>query len=362
MSEPSAGQDVEDNGGFAIQASPLMPAFSYEGSSTVPLTHTPRLSFDPSRAGDRESEVVEQDVGFFARLEPISPSAKLGFHKVASICLKDPNCYHAQFLHVNRPQAEAPVAQGADDDDSEDAFEDREATPQPPQLLSGYYRLSLAVLPDIPPVGWRVGKGRPGHLHLGVDLLLTTPDTEGTDLAGIHGRLSWVPRAGGFFLIAYNARGKEVVMNGDIFALDKRIIPYQNMISLGDFVYRLVYEQRTPAGEEQFQVELNQFFKIVHRKESPLVLPTPSGRERTIGDYIVRHAIAKGSFGVVSVVTHLRTGEPIALKEIMRTKRNTAVVEREIAVAELLKTVRHVGTSCQSRLLEHYVNLGSLVF
>ncbi|KAL1961101.1 hypothetical protein VTO42DRAFT_3046 [Malbranchea cinnamomea] len=207
------------------------------------------------------------------------------------------------------------------------------------------FELSLAQLPQFAHLGWRIGRGR--HYpdkrktleHYGVDLLLGAKEED--EVAGIHARFNWVKGAGGFFIIADNKRGKKVMLNGEFFSNDRRIIPHRNTIMLGECIFTLEYVKRTPEEEEQFQFELATFYRKFHREENPLILPTPSESDASFGDWVVQYAISRGSFGVVYMVTHARSGRPAAAKQILKSNRNKVSVEREIKMAERISRLNH---------------------
>jgi hypothetical protein len=96
--------------------------------------------------------------------------------------------------------------------------------------VTKYFDLSLSALPQFAHLGWRIGRGRKSLKNHGVDLLLSIEDgedhrnTEEDRVAGIHARFNWVKGAGGFFLIADNKKGKKVMMDGEIFRTDQRLI------------------------------------------------------------------------------------------------------------------------------------------
>ena len=210
------------------------------------------------------------------------------------------------------------------------------------------FELSLAQLPQFAHLGWRIGRGRQNGTdkrkpleNYGVDLLLSA--NEADEVAGIHARFNWVKGAGGFFIIADNKRGKKVMLNGEFFSNDRRIIPHRNNIMLGECIFTLEYVKRTPEEEEQFQFELATFYRKFHREENPLILPTPSESDVLLGEWVVQYAISRGSFGVVYMVTHARNGRPAAAKQIIKSNRNTVSVDREIKMAERISGLNHVS-------------------
>jgi len=256
--------------------------------------------------------------GTFARLVPQNKYARDAFQRLARASRDDPaHLHHKQFIHVDNRKDIDPL-------EREDCF-----------------IFSLGLLPEFPALGWRIGKGRPNRLNLSVDIRIH----DGEGIAGVHARFCWVKGGGGFFLIADNLRMVPVILNGELLRRTQRLVPYRNSISLGECNFSLKFQERSPAQEEQFQVELSAFYLKVLRENTPLLLPTPSGNEVTIGNWIVRNPIASGSYGRVSVVSHMQTGQPAAAKELWRTPRNQFSVDREISIAKYLQDYKHVRLS-----------------
>jgi len=68
-----------------------------------------------------------------------------------------------------------------------------------------------------------------------------------------------------------------------------------------------------------------------------------------MGDWVVRHVIAKGAFGHVYVVTHTHTGKAAAAKELWRTPLNSRNVDEEVSMAKyLLLRIKHVCECLQN--------------
>ncbi|KAJ9370755.1 hypothetical protein DTO282E5_4515 [Paecilomyces variotii] len=207
------------------------------------------------------------------------------------------------------------------------------------------FEFSLSNLPQFAHIGWRIGRGRTSLENRGVDLLLHVEDDANIEeedaVAGIHARFNWVKGAGGFFLIASNKKGKRVMLNGDVFRHDQRLIPHQNAIMIGGCVFTLRYELRNAEEEEQFQVELTQFFRQFHRDENPFVLPTPSENDSRFQDWIFSRPISRGSYGVVYTVVNARSGQVGAAKRILKSRRNARHVNCEIAMTRRISGLVH---------------------
>lgn len=299
-----------------VSTEPSTRVLKERGLEKLPTNKDKNSQDSNSKAETSVAKQLEVE-GTFARLVPQNKYARDAFDRLAqSSRARDHPAYlhHKQFVHVDERKDIDPL-------DREDSFV-----------------FSLGLLPEFPALGWRIGKGRANRPNLSVDIRI--PDGEG--MAGVHARFCWVKGGGGFFLIADNLRMVPVILNGELLRRTQRLIPYRNSISLGECNFSLKFEERTPALEEQFQVELSAFYLKVLRENTPLLLPTPSGNEVTIGNWIVRNPIASGSYGRVSVVSHMQTGQPAAAKELWRTPRNQFSVDREISIAKHLQSHKHV--------------------
>ncbi|KAJ5291489.1 kinase-like domain-containing protein [Penicillium angulare] len=200
--------------------------------------------------------------------------------------------------------------------------------------------LSLKNLPLFAHIGWRVGKGRESLQHRGVDLLLCL-DQQDDGAAGIHARFNWVKGASGFFLIADNKSGKKVLMDGEIFGQDQRLIHRKNTIMIGECIFTLQYSIRDSVKEEQFQLDLRHLFRRCHGEQHPLILPTPGENDSRIGDWIFQQPLSSGGFGIVHMVINSHTGQPAAAKWILKCKRNGRNVDKEIIMARKISKFTH---------------------
>jgi len=275
-------------------------------------SQTPKApnSLPPLFATPKELEVE----GTFARLVPMNKFAREAFHRLAT-ATEEEYKHHKQFVSIDQSDSEEKTIQ------------------------EGCFVLTLGLLPEFPALGWRIGKGRNNIRNHGVDLLIL----DGEEVAGVHARFCWVKGGGGFFIVADNIRGAHVTLNGESLRQSQRLIPFRNQISIGECYFSVQFKERSRKQEEEFQMVLARFHSRVLQDKTPLLLPTPSENEVTIGDWIVRNPIASGSFGRVSVVTHRYTGQPAAAKELWRTTRNYLSVDREVMIAKRLKNLKHVS-------------------
>ncbi|RDW59456.1 hypothetical protein BP6252_12543 [Coleophoma cylindrospora] len=293
-------------------------------TDTVPFTRFASPSrFEHARHDTPELSLEEQ--GIFARLRPLNKNARRAFQALKAKTQDEDTAeeykHHRQFIGTDSGVTDK--AGSADGGQAED---------------SDHYVLSIGLLPEFPTIGWRIGRGRNKLKNLGVDLLIP----EGEGVAGVHARLCWMKGAGGFFIVAVNLRnGVDVFLNGEQLRNEQRLIPFQNGISIGECNFTLDFVQRSHEEEEQFQVELSAFYSKVMKENAPLMLPTPSGNEVRLGNWLVRNPIASGGFGRVSIVTHVHTGRAAAAKELWCTPRNSGNVHREVKMAEAIKDLKH---------------------
>jgi hypothetical protein len=275
-----------------------------------------------AQTSDFESDQPESNLllrpGFFACLEPLNRTAKEGFQRL-SLVRNDPTFeYHCKFMHIESGQNE---------------------------IVAGSYVLSLQNLPQYAALGWRIGRGRKDKPNLGVDILMLVGDDD-KSVAGVHARIAWIKGGGGLFLIADNLRGQETTLNGERLVREQRLIPFRNAISVGDWLFSVRFAERNPEQEERFQLELASFYSVVLSESTPLLSPTPSGREVLIGgEWLMGDPIAKGAFGHVYLVTNTVTGKHAAAKEIWKTVHNARSVDQEVRMAELLSKMDNVSVS-----------------
>lgn len=285
--------------------------------STEPSTRVKQERLDRDRAA-QESPIpaksgIEDHPGNFAKLIPLNRYAKEAFQRLVT----QGTDYHKQFAR----------------------FDERPDVPD--SKREHYFALSLDLLPDFPPLGWRLGKGRNGQPNQGVDILIDG----GEDVAGCHVRFAWIHGGGGFFVFADNLNGREIRLNGEVLQRTQRMIPFRNCLSIGECEFTVRFAERDQDQEDQFQVELASFYREVLRGEVPIILPTPSGHEVVVGDWVTRSPISSGANGRVSLVTHSTSGAPAAAKELWLTKRNRVGIECEVSIARKLKNWKHVSTT-----------------
>jgi hypothetical protein len=289
----------------------LVPAGDTETDGVGHTDSDPRQAMTAWTDATLKVPSSPQKRGVFAHMVPLNKLAKDSLRRLAAETERIDTEYHRKFL---------------------------ESTPDDAQDSQSTYSfiLSLDRLPELPSIGWRIGRGRRKMRNMGVDLLLPTDDENDNDLAGLHARLSWVKGGGGFFLIADNQRGMTVNLNGETLSYSQRLIPYHNTIGVGQYFFTIKFLERSPSEEEEFQSQLLLMYSAVLKENTPMIMPTPSRHEMRIGEWVVRKPIARGSFGHVTSVTHAHTGRLAAAKELWRTPRNSWSIDREVAICKAL--------------------------
>lgn len=287
--------------------------------STEPCTATqPYGSTYPVPPGPPALQQSPEHVYQFAKLIPVNEKARIAIEATARTNVEHHRRFISETIWDNKP--------------------------------TKCFNLSLSVLPEFPHLGWRIGRGRGEFRNGGVDLLLYIADEGHADrVAGLHARFNWANGAGGFFLISDN-EDKRVVLNGEPFRAEKRLIHKpKNDILIGGCLFTLQYVERSPRENDQFGVKLTEFYRQVYQEENPLALPRPN--DARIGNWIVQHPISKGSFGMVHLVIHSQTGYPATAKQILKVKRNASSVDREITMAKRISQFTHVSSSFYFRAL-----------
>lgn len=191
--------------------------------------------------------------------------------------------------------------------------------------------LDLSNLPDHADLGWRIGTGNRKLAKRGVEFLLSAASGAQDDVSRTHARFSWMKGAGGFFVTGTSLR--RTAVNGAVVSYSqKRAIPFENAIEVGECLFHLRFVQRDEVQEDAFLLNLRAYMKQFHGGSNPLVVPTPSGRETTFGDWFAHHPIAQGSYGTVFMATHRIDGRPAAIKQLLMRAGTRAVIEREVKI------------------------------
>lgn len=266
-------------------------------ADTVPITHFSEVLRNirsqrsqshiiPSEPiADATAATDEKDLLVFAKLAPSNRAACRAFDAIARKIQADPNWkpHHRQYIVIeglnsllNTPRviadeyeepldAEAPLFE-----EDSTASESDAPSVAADTVLSGYYQLSLDLVPQFSRIGWRLGSGRPRHANDAVDFLLTPPNWPNVGVAGLHARLQFERRSGTLMLVASNLRGNPVVLNGQKYAHDTRVISRpKNVIEFGDLSYNFIYTVNSSTQEKRFQDSLMTYFTYAFGRQNP---------------------------------------------------------------------------------------------
>jgi hypothetical protein len=321
-------------------------------ADTVPISNFSevlrniRKASNLSKPPSSESSSDDSDLLEFARLVPSNRAARRAFDAIARQVRADDkwNPHHRQYIVIEKnessngspskpsstdhrppPESFSDILQSRVMLDEDVSDSDTPSSEPLETLLTGYYRLSLDVAPQFARIGWRLGSGRPRHLNDAVDFLLTMPGYHNVGVAGSHARFQFERRSGALLLVASNLRGTPVVLNS---------------LEFGDLTYHFEYTIKGPKEEERYQQSLRTYFDFAYGSQPvPSSSATPNAHDRELGDYILRNTLARGGSGIVSVANHVKTGTPVAVKEILRTRWNYQRVAQEISISSSLKNV-----------------------
>ncbi|KAJ5442610.1 hypothetical protein N7445_005617 [Penicillium cf. griseofulvum] len=291
-----------------MESLPLSPTSS--GATTEPITPDP----------------VEPDVVTFAMLIPMKRIARSSID--AAACSGSE--YHKQFIKK--------------------AIVDNKPTK--------YFELSVAT-PERGDLRWMIGSGRQerGLSNDGVDLLLYCSSKD-SQVDGIDAHFSWLQGMGGFFL---NADNSPVMMDGEIFRNDQRVIPPRNTIMLGECVFVLRYATMSIEEVEKSQNEMIERLNEFTQPCTPLVFPwgwKEKENDMRFGDWIIEDPMSRRAFGTVYMVTNDWTGQAAAARQIFKSGRNAGAAEPEFEMSRRISKLTHVSspfTTCHFCSSDHEV-------
>ena len=274
----------------------------------------------PSDASTTATELAQRtwdhdphgDKGDFARLIPLSRTARQAFQEVATMIDNDPDW---------QPEARRYV--------------DAERTESGEYI--GWYRFNMDVVPpDFDTRGWWIGSGHP-HRPEVVPILLTS-QVHDWGVATRHFRISFRPDGGPPIL---QARAKLIINGQDELervapTWGRRALDERMGIGVGDLQYR--FEFTKFGRSESYHQQLREKLKFVTDNDNI----TPSPAPLVVGQW---RAYATGFGGATSIVLpgyDTRSSEVVAIKRIKRSSRNSHAVRSEIALLRLLDHVSKI--------------------
>lgn len=260
--------------------------------------------------------------GDFAWLVPHNSLAQLLFSRTY-IYVKENSTFHVKFVHATEnEQVDLPiesVESGTEYDTDKEGTEDKRVS------HLGHFILSFDEqrLPELPHLGWRVGRGANKLKLRGVDLLLAMPRLSlGKSLASIHMSFRFHPRSGLLMLRAESPKVPvEYYKNGgewETLKYEEERVMHQSstMLRAGKCEYELKYI----VGEEHRDAYLRQraiFFDAAKYNIQRIRFRNiPGDKCVPRGKYLEFESQGAGGFGWVTQGVDTETGEPVAIKEV----------------------------------------------
>ncbi|KAK4998431.1 hypothetical protein LTR66_002331 [Elasticomyces elasticus] len=260
----------------------------------------------------------EGSKGDFARLIPVSHSARTAFNEVVERFLAETSwMVHAhRFLHW----AKLPRLDAA----------------SPDFKWCGYYRLNMEILPDKLNLGWVLGGGRRALNPQAVDLLLVARPGK----YGVGGRHCILQHNEKTDMLMVRASEKhEVVIDGkDTLINGLHVLSSRTGIGIGSLSYRLEFTSLDPQVYDDQLASARMIRGWPIKEVPPSFTPTPSESAYAFKQYDFFPPTAGGISSLVSFGSRRSTGDLVLLKKLKRTAANTMHVKREVA---FLKFVKH---------------------
>ncbi|MCJ1474815.1 hypothetical protein MMC13_003475 [Lambiella insularis] len=253
------------------------------------------------------------------------------------------NTFHLRFMERGESKppstSDEPVESSTDYDTHPDTDTENPRVQMIPHL--GHFVLSFneAKSPEMPHIGWRVGRGSKNLKARNVDLLLAKPgDNLSKTLASIH-MIFRFNQSSGFLMLRGGSRKApvEFMVDGEYQALkyDEEQLMYQRvtMVRAGACEYKLHYTIEEKDREIYFRQRDTFLSKAslapVEQQVAFQSLPGDSCVLR--GRYLEYGTQGSGTFGWITRGLDTKTGNPIAIKEI----RINGSRSRSDAIAEV---------------------------
>ena len=275
--------------------------------------------------------------GDFARLVPRNQVAQMLFSQTFVYVEKN-DTFHLQF--IDRTGSEPFPGSGEPVEESTEYETSPDTDTEDPRFKSiqnsGHFVLSFDKnrAPEMPHLGWRVGKGTSkSPVHRGVDLLLAKPgDILSKSLASVHMLFRFNLRSGFLMLRGGSLKASVEFKMGSVWEkleYKEEQLMYQpaTMLRAGACEYELEYTI-AEKHRDSYLRERNHFLeKISLSKHYVQVafqkMPGDSYVQR--GRYLEFGTQGSGAFGWITQGVDTKTGEPIAIKELRIDKPGSRV-------------------------------------
>lgn len=241
--------------------------------------------------------------------------------------------HHRSFLRIERK----PRPQDSDSETGEISSSNDQASLKS-QYWAGCYALSLQdPVKAKTSIGWRLGKGASGPLadaayghDLGVDLLVIRPGKGSGRIAPVHARIIFHAKSGVLMIFGVESERPVLYKTHDShkplsLGQGESHVLYQpsNSFSVGRLHYNLVF---TEFGNDDYFAFVEKRNAVLYGPGTAIphhgisAVPRPEDVKR--GTVITHGILGYGGFGRVFPAVHARTGEPLAVKQHLPTKRS----------------------------------------
>ena len=266
--------------------------------------------------------------GDFARLVPRNHVAQLLFSETYVYAEKN-DTFHFQFMkraeRVPLAVSEEPVESSTDYDSYHESDVDATGSRGIQNLGHFVFSFNVERLPELPRIGWRVGRGKSkSPSNRNVDILLAKPgDNLGKTLASMHMVFQFHPLTGLFMLKGGSPKVPVEYSNGGRWGkleFKEQQLMYQSstLLRIGLCEYELEYTIEEKHREAYFKWREIFLEKTVSSTASLLrpfnKMPGDSCIPR--GRYLEFETHGFGAFGWINQGADTKTGDPIAIKEL----------------------------------------------
>ena len=259
-----------------------------------------------------------------AKVAPVGPEAEQAFDDVVTF----PNLsdHHRSFIHAERTRKkETGTIFSSEDTDAEEGAVMPEKVVE---LWTGHYSLSARKFTDPGKfeAGWRVGKGtsKLGTADREIEILLIRPGRKSDDVSKTNALIKLHEKSGVLMLVGLSdthpityesgAEGVTITLkSGESHVLYQKL----NRFSFGKLRFNLVYEDLNDTQLAAVTKHRDRFFEqrgIPQPHPCLSMIPRPGHVLR--GSAVFHTTFGQGGFGHVHAAVDVKTGDPLAIKDM----------------------------------------------
>ena len=314
-------------------------------------------------------EMASTFSGDFAKLVPRNRVAQRLFSTTWLFVDKN-NTFHLRFM--DRTGSNRLVAPDEPVESSTEYETNADTDDEDSQLNFGHFVLSFAErrAPEMPHVGWRVGRGAGKLPNRNVDLLLTKPrDILGKSLASVHMLFHFNSRSGFLMLKAGSPKapvGFRIGTTWTVLKDGEELLLHQpsTVLRVGECEYELEYTVEEMHREDYFRQRdhfLDPITSIKGRLQ-PFFQKMPGDRFVQRGSFLEFGTRDSGTFGWITQGVDTRTGDPVAIKELRINSRKSHVEAMDEANMGRRFIVSQFRVRCNRYLIDRRINEVSFLF